>query len=133
MPSREQHGRPRRRRLAQPPREGLQRGHRPLRVDHVRPADVRGIRRDTALVRHQPQQITLAPTPFGVQSQQQPRIPRREQPVTAQAFLPRRGDGPGQPGGQQMRTQRSGAQHPADAAAPNLAETQFRRTAPQLA
>lgn len=102
----------------QPLGERVQRGHRPLRIDRVGTTHMRGIGRDPAPLRHQPQQLALAPGPLGREPQHHPRIPGCEQPVAAQTGLARGGHGPGQPGRQQMGAQRPGAQHPWDAAVP---------------
>ena len=77
------------------------------------PGNASRIGRNPTLVRHQPDQIPLPPRPFGIKTDQHPRIPSREQPITPQTLLPRGRHGPGQTSGQQMRTQRTGAQHEA--------------------
>ncbi len=133
MPRAEQHRGPPLRSPREPPRERLQGGQGPLRVDHVRARHMTGVARDTTLVGHQPQQITLTPGAVGIKPEQYTGIPRREQPITPQTGLPRRGHGPREPRRQQMSAQRSGAQHPPDAPAPGAARGRNPHTAHPLA
>ena len=115
MAGADQHGNPRHGGGVQPLREGVQRGDRPLRIDHILTRDMSWIDRNPTFITHEMNQFQERPVMFGVKAQQHPWVPGREEPITAQARLPARGHGPGEPRRQQMRAQRGGTQHANDA------------------